>query len=147
MRTSCSAASALSAPGRFSTTTGWASCSESAWPMMRVVGSAEPPGGNPTIKRMGFDGYCASAVPIEHNNTTAADRSFFMVLSSAAILRLTYAPPRPSGRRDLCLRLERGPTLELRVQQFGDRGAARLVGAQHVRALAVILGRAHFVGE
>jgi len=25
--------------------------------MMRVVGSAEPPGGKPTMKRIGFDGY------------------------------------------------------------------------------------------
>src|SRR5262249_39325238 len=59
MRVICSAASALSAPGRLSTITGWPICSDSAWPMMRVVGSAEPPGGKPTTKRIGFAGDCA----------------------------------------------------------------------------------------
>jgi hypothetical protein len=61
MRVICSAASALSAPGRLSTMTGCPIWSESAWPMMRVVGSAEPPGGKPTMKRIGFAGYCAKA--------------------------------------------------------------------------------------
>src|SRR3954469_19351767 len=48
---------ALSPPGRFSITTDWLSCSSSAAPSRRAVGSAEPPGGKPTMKRLGFAGY------------------------------------------------------------------------------------------
>src|SRR3954467_2450980 len=75
MRVTCSAASALSAPGRFSTMPGWPSCSESAWPMMRVVGSVEPPGGKPTMKRIGFAGYWASALLDTAKNSSATESS------------------------------------------------------------------------
>src|ERR1043165_2562072 len=61
LRVICSAARALSAPGRLSTMTGWPIWSESAWPIMRVVGSAAPPGGKPTMKRLDFAGHCATA--------------------------------------------------------------------------------------
>src|SRR5688572_33411615 len=62
---------ALSPPGRFSTTTGWPSCSASAAATMRVVGSAEPPGGKPTMKRSGLAGYWACAAHAARDNTSA----------------------------------------------------------------------------
>src|SRR6267378_8031121 len=72
MRVIISAAIALSAPGRFSTTTGEPSCCASAAPMMRVVGSAEPPGGKPTMKRIGFEGYWDSAEPAQSSRPSAS---------------------------------------------------------------------------
>src|SRR5262245_43045970 len=62
---------ALSPPGRFSTTTGWPSCSASGAARARAVGSAEPPGGKPTTKRIGLFGYCAAALPA--NRRSAAN--------------------------------------------------------------------------
>jgi hypothetical protein len=46
--------------------------------MMRVVGSADPPGGKPTMKRMGLLGYWDSAGPAQTSSAAArASFSFF----------------------------------------------------------------------
>src|SRR5258708_31373595 len=95
MRISASAAIALSAPGRFSTPTGWPSCCESAAPMMRVVGSAEPPGGKPTMKRIGLLGYCAGAGP-EASSRAGASRS---ALNRRLICPPAFCAARPPPRR------------------------------------------------
>ena len=50
--------------------------------MMRVVGSAEPPGGKPTTRRMGLTGYCATAAPAAAIRTSAS--AVFDSLSMAA---------------------------------------------------------------
>src|SRR6267142_1411370 len=50
---------------------------------MRVVGSAEPPGGKPTMKRIGFDGYWGRAEPAQSSRTSA----------SAALDSLFMGPP------------------------------------------------------
>src|SRR6266436_2074095 len=59
--------------------------------MMRVVGSAEPPGGKPTMKRIGFDGYWASAEPLQSSRTSAsaAFETLFMALPPGATLILS----------------------------------------------------------
>src|SRR4051812_33180595 len=44
------------APGRFSTTTGLPKASESFLPMARAKVSLDPPGGEVTTNRIGFDG-------------------------------------------------------------------------------------------
>src|SRR6266571_4226112 len=49
------------APGRFSTTRGWPRPSAILGAMRRATTSAPPPGGYGTIRRTGFDGYCAKA--------------------------------------------------------------------------------------
>jgi hypothetical protein len=55
LATAC-AARLLPAPGRFSTTTGWPTRSDSHVAMIRETASAPPPGGNPTIQRSGRAG-------------------------------------------------------------------------------------------
>src|SRR5688572_3865837 len=77
--------------------TGWPICSESAWPMMRVVGSAEPPGGKPTTRRMGLFGYCASALPSEAASAIPS-RILFMVFSSAVFITEKYNSPHDPNR-------------------------------------------------
>jgi hypothetical protein len=44
------------APGRFSTTTGCPSGCARRWATIRAVTSAEPPGENPTMRRIGLTG-------------------------------------------------------------------------------------------
>jgi len=44
------------APGRFSTTIGWPSASESSGETARSTESVGPPGGTPTVTLMGFEG-------------------------------------------------------------------------------------------
>ncbi len=46
-------------PGRFSTTTGWPTSSESRCPTTRAEISGAPPGGIGTISLIGRNGYCA----------------------------------------------------------------------------------------
>src|SRR5438552_18693519 len=64
------------------------SCCASAAPIVRDVGSTATPDGKPTMKRIGFDGYCASADPAQSNRTSAALDSVFMVPSPAVSLIL-----------------------------------------------------------
>src|SRR3954470_3694809 len=130
-RVTCSAATELSPPGRFSTTTGWPSCSASAAPTIRVVGSAEPPGGKPTIKRMGLEGYgCASAL-LAARTASAAAKSLMPHCSRDRFTRkpciYDQAPAKPhghAGRRDL------------RQGARARRGAQPEPFALHRRALA-----------
>src|SRR5690606_14195455 len=49
------------APALFSTTTGTPRMSENLGAMMRATISLEPPGGKPTTRVTGWDGYLASA--------------------------------------------------------------------------------------
>src|SRR5207247_10869950 len=101
MRVISSAASELSPPGRFSTTAGCPSCSASAAPMMRVVGSAEPPGGKPTIKRIGLFGYCADAAPLSSRTNASAQLA---ILAMATPCWRHYRPEignRASARNSL----------------------------------------------
>src|SRR6478672_11610415 len=58
-------------------TTGRPICSESFWPMMRASMSLPPPGGKPTMNRIGFDGYAscalsAAGLAVAYINMTAA---------------------------------------------------------------------------
>src|SRR5688572_18954835 len=66
------------APERFSTTTGWPSgpCARSA--IRRAKMSVEPPGANGTIRRSGFDGYCAFTGKATSANTSK--KSFISIL-------------------------------------------------------------------
>ena len=53
------------APGRFSTTAGWPSCSCSFEAIARPTMSEEPPATNGMITRIGFEGkFCAAARPL-----------------------------------------------------------------------------------
>jgi hypothetical protein len=76
MRTICSAAIALSAPGRFSTITGCPNCSERlARDARGRVG--EPPGGKPTMSRMVSRIGCAIADVGQHQDETYLFMGFF----------------------------------------------------------------------
>src|ERR1043166_404427 len=132
MRVICSAARALSAPGRLSTMTGWPIWSESAWPIMRVVGSAEPPGGKPTMNRMGFAGYCAkpsveAAVSSSASAMRCIDLSFLLPktqepfqlgLPAGALARLEFLETGVNGvvlhqRRERIVKDDRGAAMLL----------------------------------
>src|SRR5436190_19588256 len=103
--------------------------------MMRVVGSAEPPGGKPTMKRIGFDGYWASADPAQSNSARAraAFEGVFMALSPAATLNPSYGniihPPissRAKRRKDessscCAVRPDRGVPGRRDRSEFGRR--------------------------
>src|SRR5690349_23260832 len=54
---------APSAPGRFSTTTGWPRLCDIGTAMILPTTSSAPPAGNGATMRMGFCGYCAHAAP------------------------------------------------------------------------------------
>src|SRR5918911_2430410 len=63
------------APGRFSTTTGFAQRSLSFWEIKRALMSAPPPGVKPTSRRTGFAGYCrpkAVAAASAHASASAS---------------------------------------------------------------------------
>src|SRR5688572_12793786 len=61
------------APPRLSTTTCCPSCSVSFWLTIRARMSGEPPGGEGTMKRIGFVGYaCALAQPYPSHKPQAA---------------------------------------------------------------------------
>src|SRR5918992_5902722 len=68
------------APARFSTTTGWPSGAWARSASKRAKMSVEPPGAKGTIRRRGFDGYCALALPRQKNARTA-NKNFMPALS------------------------------------------------------------------
>src|ERR1051325_2605411 len=93
---------------------------------MRAPSSAAPPGGNGTISRIGFSGYCASAAP---ENATAASRS--------ASLRMGSPPPAEILDLEAFQRLAR-------EQLFGREAALRqallvVVAQERVEHVAVRL--------
>src|SRR6266853_462382 len=80
-----SAAITPSAPGRFSTATGWPSDCERGCTTMRATASAVPPGGKGTIRRTGLLGYCPAAGAAESSraqNATDQRPSFCINCSS-----------------------------------------------------------------
>ncbi len=70
-------------PGRFSTTTGWPTSSESLCPMTRAEISGAPPGGIGTISLIGREGNCAH----EASENMAANASTVkrLMLSSCGV--------------------------------------------------------------
>src|SRR5258706_9151234 len=60
-------------PTRFSTTTGWPSASASFGARSRATTSGPPPGGKPTSRRIGREGYCAAA-PWQRSVASSATR-------------------------------------------------------------------------
>src|SRR5688572_24070230 len=64
------------APGRFSTTAGWPSCSCSLEAIARPTMSDEPPATNGMITRIGFDGNDWASAPLAARARATAIRRF-----------------------------------------------------------------------
>src|SRR3954463_5998808 len=92
---------APSAPALLSITIDWPSACESGLTITRAVRSAAPEGGNGTTRRIGFDGYWASA-PCMKSESASAKRqaSLCIVVSSfAASLRQAVYERCDGGQR------------------------------------------------
>src|SRR6185295_5662246 len=121
-----------SAPALFSTTIGWPRRSASAAPTVRPIGSAEPPGGKPMIRRTGLFGYCAAALPAT-SSSAARNVLIRLLLGQNYTGRITKRGPLHAahdsrGSQDPSCGAREGRELPLRRN---PRGAGGSGGERH----------------
>src|SRR5688572_14243108 len=103
MRTNMSEAIAVFAPPRLSTMTCWPRYSPSFGATTRATMSLVPPGGKPTMKRMGFEGYAwpdatGATDSKQGNNNQQSALFIFSPRSAVGAIFRTLNLPSPSGK-------------------------------------------------